>query len=156
MKKIKKVVIAVLIVGSGMFFSSCTALQTAPYDQYSYQKSVEIKVEASRLMDKATLPYSDHLEEIESLSLEIEKIVAYEKNKPNNGITYTMWQILSDEEKNLLSGFFKRWKEKETLSGIFVTEAKAQVMEAMDLLIRYEGQKDKEAKEKLLDLIANN
>ena len=156
MKNRKPVIAGIIALITVVVLSSCSALQTAIYDQYSYQKSIEIKVEASRLMDKAVTPYTDNLQEIEELYLEIEKIVAYEKDKPNNEITYAMWQILADEEKNLLSGFFKRWKEKGTLSSFFVTEAKAQVIEAMDLLIQYEGKKDKQAKTALLELITNN
>lgn len=146
----------VFVVLSMLLMTSCDSLKTAVYDQYSYQKSVEIKVEASSLMDKAITPYADNLVEIETLDKEIQKIVEYEKNKPNNEITYAMWKILSNKEKNLLSGFFKRWKEKGQLSQFFVTEAKAQVLEAMDLLIQYEGKKDKESKDKLLDIITSN
>jgi len=153
MKTIKKIIVILLI---GTVAMSCNSLKTAVYDQYSYQKSVEIKIEASNTIDKATTLYSDNLEAIAHLNLEIQKIVAYEKNKPNNEITYAMWQILSDKEKNLLSGFLKRWKEKGKLSQVFVTEAKGQIMEAMDLLIQYEGKKDKTSKDKLLDIITGN
>jgi len=155
-KKIRSTIPVLIIMTSSVLFFSCQALQTAAYDQYSYQKSVEIKVEASRLMDKAVNPYEDYIDKVEALELEIEKIVAYEKDKPNNEITYTMWQLLSDEEKNLISGFLKRWKEKGNLSSFFITEAKSQVMEAMDLLIQFEGTKDKQAKKKLLTLITTN
>lgn len=141
---------------SVMLFNSCNTLKTAVYDQYSYQKSIEIKIEASHLMDKAVNEYSTNIAAIESLNLDIEKIVEYEKNKPNNEITYAMWKILSDKEKHLLSGFFVRWKEKGKMSPFFIKEAKGQVMEALDLLIQYEGKKDKVTKDKLLDIITNN
>ncbi len=153
LKKQTSIVLVALVM---LLTTSCDSLKTAVYDQHSYQKSVEIKVEASSLMDKATTAYSDNLVEIEALDKEIQKIVEYEKNKPNNEITYAMWKILSNKEKNLLSGFFKRWKEKGQLSQFFITEAKAQVLEAMDLLIQYEGKKDKESKDKLLDIITSN
>lgn len=152
--KYLKHTIAVLLLSSLLF--SCNSIKTAVYDQYSYQKTIEIKVEASNLMDKATTPYTDQLQDIGELGLEIQKIIEYEKNKPNNEITYAMWQLLADKDKNLLVGFFKRWKDKGQLNAIFVEEAKAQIMQAMDLLIQYEGKKDKETKDKLLDLIANN
>lgn len=137
-------------------FTSCEVLKTAPYDQYSYQNTIEIKVDASRLMDKAVTPYENHLEEVEILFIDIEKMMEYEKNKPNNEITYAMWQILSDDEKNLLAGFFKRWKEQGSFSETFLTESKAQVMEAMDILIQYEGRKDPESKNKLMNIITGN
>lgn len=153
---LKKITSIILVVVGLMLMTSCDALKTAVYDQYSYQKSIEIKVEASSLMDKAITPYADNKEEIEALNKEIQKIVEYEKNKPNNEITYAMWKILSNKEKNLLAGFFKRWEEKGQMSQFFVTEAKAQVLEAMDLLIQYEGKKDKVAKDRLLDIITSN
>ena len=52
--------------------------------------------------------------------------------------------------------FFKRWKEKETLTPVFLAESKKQVMEALDLLIQYEIKKNKESKNNLLDLINTN
>lgn len=143
----------VLLIAISIAMAGCSSLKTASYDQYSYQKTTEIKVEASNLIDKATTPYTDHLQDIGELGSEIQKIVEYEKNKPNNEITYAMWQVLADKDKNLLVGFFKRWKEKGQLKPFFVKEAKAQIMEAMDLLIQYETKKDKESKDRLLQLI---
>ncbi|WP_456437412.1 hypothetical protein [Psychroserpens sp.] len=150
MKQIKH--LSIILLFSSLFFS-CNSLKTAVHDQYSYQKTVEIKVEASNLIDKATTPYTDHLKEIGDLGLEIQKIIEYEKSKPNNEITYAMWQVLANKDKNLLVGFFKRWKEKGQLKPFFVEEAKSQIIEAMDLLIQYEAKKDKETKDKLLQLI---
>ena len=151
--KYLKHTLTVLLFSSLLF--SCNSLKTAIYDQYSYQKTIEIKIEAENLIDKATTPYTDHLQDIGELGLEIQKILEYEKNKPNNEITYAMWQILADKDKNLLVGFFKRWKNKGQLNVFFVEEAKAQIMQAMDLLIQYEVKKDKETKDKLLTLINN-
>ncbi|QTD39030.1 hypothetical protein JL193_07210 [Polaribacter batillariae] len=150
MKHIKNI-ISIIFLTSILF--SCSSLKTALYDHYSYQKTVEIKVETSSLIDKATTPYNEHLKEIGELGMDIQKIIEYEKNKPNNEITYAMWKVLADKDKNLLVGFFKRWKEKGELKPFFVKEAKSQIMEAIDLLLKYEGKKDKEAKKKLLELI---
>ncbi len=153
MKILKQLTFIILFSG---LISSCNSLRTAAFDQYSYQKAIEIKIDSKNLIGKATTPYSDHLQEIGNLALEIEKIKEYEKNKINNEITYTMWKILTDKNKNLLVGFFKRWKDKKTLSPVFVSEAQKQIMETLDLLIQYEAKKDKESKGKLLDLISNN
>lgn len=154
MKKLLNKYIA--IVFFAMTLISCESTRTAVFDQYSYQKTTELKVETSKLMDKATTPYSKNLIEIETLLLNIEKLSEYEKNEPDNEITFAMWTVLSDQEKNLLGGFFKRWKEKETLSQTFVTESKKQVLEALDLLIQYEIKKDKTSKDSLIDLINLN
>ena len=96
--------IAVLTV----LLSSCASLKMAPYDQYSYQKSVEIKIDAENLIAQATANYTEHLEDIDRLESEMQKIVAYEKYKPNNEITYVMWEIISNKEKNLIAGFLQR------------------------------------------------
>ena len=155
MKQFKLKLIPFLILIS-FAVVSCTSTRTALFDQYSYQKATELKIETAKLMDKAVKPYASNKTEVESLLLNIEKLVEYEKSKPNNEITFEMWKILTDKEKNLLSGFFKRWETKETLSPVFVAESKKQVIDALDLLIQYESKKDKESKDALLDLINGN
>lgn len=144
-----------LLVAITMLTTACNSIKATIFDQYSYQKTTELKVETSNLMEKAINPYKDHQEEVDKLLLEIQKLMEYEKNKPNNEITFAMWQLLNDKEKNLLAGFFKRWEEKETLSPVFLQESKNQVLEALDLLIQYEIKKDKQSKESLLEIITN-
>jgi len=151
--KIKWLLLSLTIA---MLTTACESIKTAIFDQYSYQKTTELKVETSNLMDKATNSYKDHKEEVEKLLVDIQKLMEYEKNKPNNEITFAMWQLLNDKEKNLLAGFFKRWEEKETFSSVFLQESKNQVLEALDLLIQYEIKKDKQSKDSLLEIITNN
>lgn len=136
--------------------TSCESIKTAMYDQYSYQQTTAIKVEALSVMNKATTPFSNNKEVVEKLLLDVDKLVEYEKNKPNNEITYAMWQILMNKEKNLLRGFFKRWEEKGSFTPVFLEESKKQVTDALDLLIQYEVKKDKQSKDSLLDLININ
>ena len=136
--------------------TSCNSTRTALFDQYSYEKTIELKVETDQLISKATTPYSDNQEEIEKLFLNLEKLVEYEKNKPNNEITFEMLKMLNDKDKNLLAGFFKHWETKGVTSKSFLEESKKQILEAFDLLIQYEIKKDKQSKEALLDLINLN
>ena len=151
-----KLKFATLVVVFSFGITSCDSTKTAVFDPYSYQKTTELKVETSKLMDKATTPYATHKEEVDALLLDMEKLMEYEKNKPDNEITFALWKALTNKEKNLLAGFFKRWEEKGTFSPVFLEESKKQVTEALDLLIRYEIKKDKESKDKLLDLINLN
>ncbi|MDA6070436.1 hypothetical protein NJT12_12470 [Flavobacterium sp. AC] len=144
------------LIAVSFVITSCTSTKTALFDHYSYQKTTEIKVETSKLMSQASTPYTSNKEAIEVLFLNIEKLTEYEKSKPNNEITFAMWKILNDKEKNLLAGFFQRWKTKEVLSPTFIEESKKQVLEAVDLLIQYEIKKDKESKDALWDLINSN
>ncbi|WP_202703925.1 hypothetical protein [Flavobacterium sp. UGB4466] len=136
--------------------TSCTSTKTAPFDLHSYQKTIAVKVETIKLMEKATAPFAVHKMEINALLLDIEKLTEYEKNKLHNEITFSMWKILNDKDKNLLVGFFKRWETKGILSPAFIQESEKQVLQALDLLIQYEAKKDKESKDALLYLINSN
>lgn len=143
---------------SSLLFSvllSCNAIKTAVYDQYSYQQTISLKVESEALIEKATDNFSNHEAEINDLVLELKKLVEYEKNKPNNEITYAMIKLMADQDKNLLAGFLKRWENEQQLSQVFTNEAKAQIMEAFDLIIKYEANKNKENKQGILDYLGN-
>ncbi|KLT68370.1 hypothetical protein [Flavobacterium sp. ABG] len=150
MKHLKLQLISFLIA---FVITSCVSTKTALYDSYSYQKTTTLKVAITALMSKAKTPYSMHQDEVETVLLDIEKLTEYEKNKPHNEITFAMWKLLTDKEKNLLTGFFKHWETKGVLSQGFIEESKKQLSDALDLLIQYEIKKDKESKDALLDLI---
>lgn len=148
--------ITYLLLFCSMMLASCGSIKTAIYDQYSYQQEVALKVETKNLLTHATEPYADYKEEVEKLLLEMEKMEEYEKNKPNNALSYQMWQLMTDSEKNSVAGLFKRWKEKQQLSAVFLEEATGQVEEAFDVLIKYEVSKDKERESLLAEFIKNN
>ncbi|WP_323787736.1 hypothetical protein [Psychroserpens sp.] len=136
--------------------SSCQSLKTAIFDQYSYQQAISIKVESLNLMDDATQSYDSFETEVEGLMLELQKMVEYEKNKPDNQVSYAMWNVLANADKNLLAGFFKRWKEDGQLSKVFKDEAKLQISEALDLIIKYEAQKNKTNETNILNFLGTN
>jgi hypothetical protein len=153
MKHLKLQLISFLIA---FVMTSCVSTKTALYDSYSHQKTTALKIAITALMSKTNTPYSMHQGEVETVLLDIEKLTEYEKNKPHNEITFAMWKLLTDKEKNLLAGFFKRWETKGVLSQGFIEESKKQLTDALDLLIQYEIKKDKESKDALLDLINGN
>lgn len=136
-----------------LLVTSCVSLKKAVFDQYSYQKGTEIKVDALRLMDKAGTEYSSQTAAIEHLEAELAKIVEYEKNKPENKIGYAMWKMISNPDKKFVAGFLKMWKEKGTVSPVFIDQAKEQVTEALDLILQYEGKKDPAAENKLKQIL---
>lgn len=152
MKTLKKWIGFVVI----LLFTSCQSLQTAVYDQYSYQRTTALKIEAENLMLKANSNYETHKNEVNLFLMEVDKLKEYEKSKPKNEITYEMWKIMTDEEKNLLTGYFKKWEKEESLSPFFIKEASGQIIEAFDLLIEYEIKKDKTSQRNLLAVIAQN
>lgn len=142
-----------LILFTLMVMASCQSIKTALFDHYSYQKTTAIKTEMLLLMDKSDFAYELQKENVAQLLLEIAKLKEYERNKPNNEITYEMWNLLTDTEKNLIGGYFKFWEEKQTLSPEFTQEAKIQITEALDVLIQYEIKKDKTSKDNLLAIL---
>mgnify|MGYP003683046427 CR=1 FL=1 len=136
-----------------LLVSSCTSLRAPVFDQYSYQKATELKVDATRLMDKATMQYDSQAEAIEHFEGELEKMLEYQKNRPNNQISYAMWKMMANPDKKFIAGFLKRWKEEGKLSSFFITEAKGQIVEALDLILQYEGKKDPAAEKRLQGLL---
>ncbi|WP_407557697.1 hypothetical protein [Winogradskyella sp. 4-2091] len=136
-----------------MVLVSCQSLKTAVFDQYSYQQAISLKVEGLNLMDEAVNDFTQHAAEVKTLRLDLQKIMEYEKNKPDNEVSYAMWKSIANEERNLLAGFLKRWKEKNQLSQVFIDEAKIQVSESIDLIIKYEGQKNKTNETKILNFL---
>ncbi|PPZ90978.1 hypothetical protein C3729_09865 [Cloacibacterium normanense] len=132
---------------------SCNSLRTATFDQTAYQKTVEIKVEADKLIDISKEDYSLHEKDIENLKNQVAFILEYEKNRPNNEISYTMWELMNNKDKSLLMGYFELWKKNKTLSSSFSEEAKKQIDEAFSILLKYESSKTKENEANLLDII---
>ena len=139
-----------------LLFIGCQSLKTAIFDQYSYQQAISIKVESLNLMDEATQSYNTYEEEVETLMLDLQKMVEYEKNKPNNEVSYAMWNLMANKDKNLLAGFFKRWQVDDQLSQGFTREAKVQVAEALDLIIQYEAKKNRVNETSILNFLGSN
>ena len=136
--------------------SSCQTTKTAIFDHFAYQKTIEIKTQTEILIDKASTPYNQNLHEIGQLLYDIQYITEYEKNRPNNQISYTMWQLLGNKEKNFIVGFLRQWQQNQTVSTAFIPEAKEQINEALDLLIHYELKKDKSSEQELLNYVNSN
>ena len=150
--KLKYLVIVLL----AFFATSCESFRVPSYDQVAYQKTIEIKVEADYLLNNSTENYSTYEKDVDQLKKQIAFILEYEKNRPNNQISYSMWQLISDENRNLLIGYFELWKKNNKLSKEFSSEVKKQMNEVFSLLLKYEALKTKENKSKLLELINSN
>ena len=151
-KQFLKLMLAMLL----LVITACGSIETAIYDQYSYQQEISLRVETKNLLAHATEPYTSYKTEVEKLLLEMEKMEEYEKNKPNNILSYKMWQLMTDVDKNSVAGLFKLWKEKGQLSVVFLDEASEQVMEAFDALIKYEASKNKENESVLSTILSSS
>jgi hypothetical protein len=126
---------------SWLFLASCSTI--APYDQTAYEKATAAKAEALALMDKATGSFSAHEQEIESVSLTIDKAYEYDRGRTLNSITVRQWEILRDPNRNLFGGFIRRWREKGSLRPAYIAEKKTDIAEAFDQIIELERGKPK-------------
>ena len=121
-----------------LFISGCT-MTTPNFDKTAYEKAVSLKVDSLALMESSTEPYVTHEGEVKVLTLRLEKAYEYAKGKPKNQIITKQWAIINDPEKHQIGGFLKRWKEKETLSKLFVNEAKKTIANGFDQVIGLES-----------------
>jgi hypothetical protein len=130
-----------LLLLSWLFIASCSTIAT--YDQIAYEKATAAKAEALALMGKATGSFSAHEQEIESVSLTIDKAYEYDRGRALNKITVKQWEILLDPNRNLFGGFIRRWREKGSLRPAYIAEKKPDVAEAFDQIIELERGKAK-------------
>jgi len=124
---------------SGWLISACSTMSV--YSPEAYKQAVNLKIESLDLMSFATKSYNDYDEQVASLRTELKKAYEFAKGRPNNELSTNQWEILIDENRNLLGGFLKRWKEEETLSEMFILETQLLVSDAFDTIIGLESGK---------------
>ena len=124
---------------SSLLFASCSSISI--FSPEAYKQAVDLKVESLNLMSYATMAYSDYEEEVIFLKTELKKASEFARGRPDNEISAKQWEILIDEERSLLGGFFKRWEEEEILSEMFIAEAQVLVSDAFDTIIGLESGK---------------
>ena len=121
-------------------FSGCASLISS-HDQYSYTQTTSLKVDALNLMSEATEDYKLHKAEAKLVSLNIQKLIEYEKYIPKNTITQSQWKLLTDTSKDSYGGFIRVWKAKHILGTYFINEKQIQVSKAFDDIIKLEAKK---------------
>lgn len=124
-----------------VILTACTS--TSIFNQRAYEQNISIKVESLVLMDKADQPYSNHIDKVEKLKLDIEKAYQYAIGLPNNDETVAQWEIITDPERNSIIGFLKRWKNENTLGRTFIENAMILISDHFDQVIELESGKRK-------------
>jgi hypothetical protein len=119
-----------------LMLAACSTIAT--YDQNAYEKATGAKAEALALMEKAVGSFVSHENEIEAVSLTIDKAYEYDRGRALNFITVKQWEILRDPNRNLFGGFIRRWHEKGALSPAYINEKKPDIAEAFDQIIELE------------------
>ena len=118
---------------------SCSSISV--FSPEAYKQAVDLKVESVELMSFATSPYEDYEEDIAFLRTEFRKAYEFALGRPDNELSAQQWEILINEEGNLLGGFLNRWEAEGTLSEMFVTEMQVLVGDAFDTIIGLESGK---------------
>jgi hypothetical protein len=132
----------IIILFMMLLISGC-ATSISGYDQQAYMQTTSIKVDALNLMDSAKYEYNNHIQAVQKLQTNLQKIYEYEKNRPKNDITIKLWDKLLDKNGHLLGGFIERWKSGTKMSDTFISNCKDQVGEAFDTISGLESQKIK-------------
>jgi|TARA_B100000929_G_scaffold42907_1_gene30544 hypothetical protein len=125
--------------------AGCSAL-IGPHSPTAYKNATSLKAEVLVTLGKANTPYSDNEAEIEKIKLKAERAYEYVRGVPKNQLSAKQWEILKDPNGDLLGKFFKRWKERKTLSDPLIEEYKRLASDAFDEIICLEANK-KEATE---------
>ena len=128
---------SILIIA--LAFYSCASISV--FSPEAYKQAVDLKVESLELMSLASMPFADVEENVTYLKTELRKAYEFALGRPNNEISAGQWEILINEEGNLLGGFLKRWETEGTLSEMFVTEMQILVSDAFDTIIGLESGK---------------
>ena len=124
---------------AALILTACSSVSI--YSPEAYKQAVDLKIESLNLMSFATMSYSEYEEDVTYLKTELQKAYEFAKGRPNNEISTKQWEILVDENRNLLGGFLKRWQDEETLSEMFVSEEQKIVSDAFDTIIGLESGK---------------
>ena len=134
-----KLLTAISAITLSMIVWSCASISV--FSPEAYKQAVELKVESLELMSFATMPYAENEENVTYLKTELRKAYEFALGRPNNEISTQQWEILIDDEGNLLGGFLKRWETEGSLSEMFVTEMQILVSDAFDTIIGLESGK---------------
>lgn len=134
-----KLLVSISILTFSLSVWSCSKISV--FSPEAYKQAVDLKVESLELMSFATSSYDDNEESVTYLKTELSKAYEFAVGRPNNEISAGQWEILINEEGNLLGGFLKRWEEEDTLSEMFVTEMQTLVSDAFDTIIGLESGK---------------
>jgi len=134
-----KLLTTITAITLSMIVWSCASISV--FSPEAYKQAVDLKVEALNLMSFATMPYADYEENVIYLNTELDKAFEFSKGRPDNEISTEQWEILINEEGNLLGGFLKRWQTEGSLSEMFVTEMQIVVGDAFDTIIGLESGK---------------
>lgn len=139
------------------FFVLCTGCKPylAVYDQLAYAQTTAAKVDVLNLMDKSGEPYNQHQAQVDHVTANVMKIIEYEKHRPGNGITVSMWNKMLDStgQDGIIGRYLASWKTNGTKRPAMIQESKQQVSRGFDLIAELESRKIKESNSGVLNFL---
>jgi hypothetical protein len=130
-----------LLLLLSIFYTACSTI--SHFDQFAYQQTTSLKVDALHVMDFAKETFTSHETEVTKIQMDMQKIYEYEKNRPKNEISTKMWKILIDSSGALFGGFINTWKSQGKCSPAYITNKKQQIAFAFDQIAELESHKIK-------------
>ena len=103
--------------------------------------AVDLKVDATRVMEQAEEPFDRHRSRVDALRIQMQKAAEYANGRPRNEHSSRQWTLMNDPEGYLLGGFLSRWEQEDSLSYAFIVEAGNMVAEGFDTIIGLESGK---------------
>lgn len=130
-----------------IIFTSCAGglSGAAAYNEESYQAAMAFKGRAMNLMTMASTDYELQQKYVNEFKGDVSAQIEKEKLRERNQVLVNEWELLMNEEKNLLGGFFKRWQNEGKLSQAFINAAKKNISVAFDKIMDTETTKRKAA-----------
>lgn len=152
MKNVRTILLSLCICVS---LSCCKTI--AGFDQYAYTQATSLKVDVLNLADKTTGSYAAHVQDCEKVISDLLKLREYEKHRPKDIITYTMWDKMIDStgQKGIVGAFFAKWKEEDKQRPVFISDAKKIIAQGFDLISELESKKIKSDNDRVQTFIKN-
>jgi len=118
----------------------------SPFSETAYQQATALKAQSLLLMDEAAEPYAPHAAEVAALNVRLHEAYEYAAGRPQNEDSAKQWALLIASDGNLLGGFFRLWKKKDTLDRDYIDEKKKQVAQGFDEISGLESGKNQPVK----------
>jgi hypothetical protein len=120
-------------------FCACSTIST--FHAETFTRTSALKAKTIVLMDHATEGYKIHEAKAEEILIEAETLYAMQKGREKNSVSLNQWKLLLEKDNSILKGFFKQWKQKQTLSEGVIMDFKELVAGGFDEILKLEGNK---------------
>jgi hypothetical protein len=120
---------------------ACAVL--APFNQYSFNETARLKVEALTLVRKAEQPYAVHARKADSVMAGMNSAYRDARLRSKNAESLRLWEILLDPEQGSLAGTVRKWQWSGTLPADTIEAARKLIAQNFDQISKLENNKGK-------------